>query len=188
MTQKNTKNKPLNACPYCGGSARGYIKTVESFKTIHYYYVMCTECGASTEQYNTEFSRLQENGKFHVLTKKEAIEKAINDWNNQNFSIKTRLPHMSYKEKTIWYIEKLLSKAWHGSMIPASSPEFKTGWKLRKIAESRELLKLHSEINYDLSGVAKILFNDFHVKDIIYQYLQERDRKSSGQREVIGNC
>lgn len=65
MIQKNTI-KTLNPCPYCGGSARGYIKTVESFKTIHSYYVMRTECGASTDKYNTEFSMLQENGKFHV--------------------------------------------------------------------------------------------------------------------------
>lgn len=173
MTQKKYYKKTLKPCPYCGGNAE--IKTVPiefySGRTINKYYVECLECKADTDWYATYFGFIFAN-KTHRLTKKEAIEKAINDWNNQNFNIKTRLPHMSDREKTIWYIEKLLFKAWHGSMIPASSPEFITGWKLREIAESRELLKLHSGMDYDLSEVARTLFNDFHVKDIIYQYMQ----------------
>lgn len=166
------KNNTLKPCPYCGGNAKGHIKTIESFKTIHNYYVMCTECGASTNKYDTEFSLLQENGTFRILTKKEAIRKVINDWNNHKFNTQTRLLHMSDKERILWRIERLLSIAWYG-LASNDSPEFKTGWKLRKIAENRELLKLHSGIDYDLSEVARILFNDFNVKDIIYQYMQK---------------
>lgn len=172
MTQKNAINQTLKPCPYCGGIAKGSVKTVESFRRIHNYYVTCTECCASTEKYNTVFSMLQD-GKFHVLTKKEAIEKAVNDWNNEIFDTPTRLAHMSDTEKIIWKIEKLLSMAWYGAMVPVDSPEYITGWKLRKIAENMELLRLHSEISYDLEEVARILFDDFHVKDIIYQYLNE---------------
>ena len=46
----------LKLCHYCGGIAKSYIKTVESFKKIHNYYVVCTECGASTDRYETEFA------------------------------------------------------------------------------------------------------------------------------------
>ena len=31
---------------------------------------------------------------------------------------------------------------------------------------------LHSDINYDMSEVARILFNDIQVKDIIFGYLE----------------
>lgn len=68
----------LKPCPYCGGIAKGYIKTVESFRKIHNFFVVCIECGASTERYNTEFAMLC-GGKLHVLTQKEAINKAVND-------------------------------------------------------------------------------------------------------------
>lgn len=172
MTQKKYYKKTLKPCPYCGGNAEGCIKTVKTFCTIHSYYVMCTECGASTDKYDTEFPMLQENGKFHVLTEKEAIKKVINDWNNHKFNTQTRLLHMSDKERVLWWIERLLSIAWHG-LASNDSPDFIAGWKLRKIAESRELLKLHSGIDYDLSEVARTLFNDFHVKDIIYKYMQK---------------
>lgn len=81
---------------------------------------------------------------------------------------------MTDKERTLWWIEKLLSIAWYGAMISTDSPDFIAGWKLREIAENRELIKLHSEINYDLGEVAKVLFNDFRVKDIIYQFFEDR--------------
>ena len=77
-------------------------------------------------------------------------------------------------ERKIWYIEKLLSMAWYGAMVPMDSPEYLTGWRLRKIAEEKGLLRLDSGISYDLEKVASTLFNDFHVKDIIYQYLQDK--------------
>lgn len=106
----------LIPCPYCGGIAEGYMKTVESFKKIHNYYVECTECGASTDRYDTEFARRQ-NGKFHVLTHKEAIEKAVNDWNNGIFDTKTKLQHMTEQEKILWYAVNLLKDAWYGANV-----------------------------------------------------------------------
>ena len=75
--------------------------------------------------------------------------------------------------RTLWWVERLLSIAWHG-LASNDSPDFIAGWKLREIAENRELIKLHSEINYDLGEVAKVLFNDFRVKDIIYQFFEDR--------------
>lgn len=162
----------INTCPYCGGQAKMYVETVRSFIFIHKYYVACTECGAATNQHNTEFST-QINGKMRVLNEKEAIKEVTNDWNEHKFNTKTRLAHMSDKERVLWWTERLLSIAWYG-LASNDSPEFIAGWELREIAESRELIKLHSEINYDLSEVSKVLFNDFHVKDIVYQYLQKR--------------
>lgn len=81
---------------------------------------------------------------------------------------------MSDTEKAIWYIKKLLSMAWYGAMISVDSPEYITGWKLRKIAEEMELLKLYSGINYDLGEVAKKIFVNDHVKDIISRYFEEK--------------
>ena len=168
----STKIIKIDTCPYCGGQAELMTKTVRSFIFIHKYYVACIECGAATYQHDTEFST-RINGKFRILTEKEAIKEVINNWNNHKFNTQTRLLHMSDRERTLWWIERLLSIAWYG-LASNDSPDFIAGWKLRKIAENRQLIKLHSGINYDLSEVAKILFNDFHVKDIIYQYLQDK--------------
>ena len=63
--------------------------------------------------------------------------------------------------------------AWYGAMIPVDSLEYITGWKLRKIAEEKELLKLNSDVSYDLSSISRILFDDFYVKDIMSQYFKD---------------
>lgn len=152
------------------------MKTVESFRKIHNYYVICTECGASTERYNTEFAMLQD-GKFHVLTKKEAIEKAIHDWNNGIFDTQTKLLHMTEQEKLLWHIEYLLGVAWHGAMVPMDSLKWKTAWKLRKIAEGKGLLVLQSDIEYDLGEVAKVMFDDIQVLDLIASYLNAYEKE-----------
>ena len=80
---------------------------------------------------------------------------------------------MSYKDKVIWQIRSLLADAWYGAMVPTDSPEWKTAWKLRKIAEDKGLLVLQSKKQYDLGEVARVLFNDIEVKDIIFGYLEE---------------
>ncbi len=89
----------LKACPYCKGTAKGHIKTVESFRKIHNYYVECTECGASTERYNTECAYYLDGKRFSSMTKREAISKAVSDWNNEIFDTKTKLLHMTEQEK-----------------------------------------------------------------------------------------
>lgn len=160
----------LNICHYCGGIAEGHIKTVESFRKIHNYYVKCTGCGASTERYNTEFA-IHQNGKFHVLTKKEAIEKAVYDWNNGIFDIATRLSHMSAAEKLLWYTEGLLKVAWYGANVLVGSLRWETAWKLRKIAEEQKLLKISTK--NDLGEVARVLLDNFGVKPIVGKYIEE---------------
>lgn len=162
----------LKSCPYCGGIAKGHIKIVESFKKIQTYYVECTECGASTERYTTEFAMLQ-NGKFHVLTRKEAIEKAIYDWNNGIFDAKTRLLHMTEQEKIIWYTADLLGVAWYGVNILVGSLQWETAWKLRKMAEERKLLRLSSVKDYDMEKIAEELLHDDLVKCVVCSYLEE---------------
>ncbi len=165
----------INPCPYCGGEAELMTKTVNFCNdTVINFYVECLGCKAATNKYNTYFGYLQPNMTIRRLTKKEAVQKTINDWNNEIFSNQTRLLHMSDTEKAIWYIKKLLSMAWYGAMISVDSPEYITGWKLRKIAEEMELLKLYSGINYDLGEVAKKIFVNDHVKDIISRYFEEK--------------
>jgi len=161
----------LKACPYCKGIAKGYIKTVESFRKIHNYYVICTECGASTERYNTECAMLQ-NGKFYVLTPKEAIKKAVDDWNNGIFDTQTKLLHMTEQEKILWYAENLLGVAWYGANVLVGSLRWETAWKLRKIAEDKGLLVLHSDTKYDLGEVAEILTEDKQVVELVTSYLK----------------
>lgn len=45
---------------------------------------------------------------FHVLTQKEAIKKAVNNWNNGIFDTRTKLLHMAEQEKILWYATDLL--------------------------------------------------------------------------------
>ena len=106
------------------------------------------------------------------MSKKAAIGLVVADWNERRFNPYTELIHMSYKDKIIWQIRSLLTDAWYGAMVPMDSPEWKTGWALRKIAENKKLLVLHGNINHDLGEVARILFNDIQVKDIIFGYLE----------------
>ncbi|MBD5535132.1 MAG: hypothetical protein HDQ99_05670 [Lachnospiraceae bacterium] len=160
----------LNICPFCKGIAERYIKTVESFRKIHNYYVACTECGASTDRYNTEFAMLL-NGKFHVLTHNEAIRKSVNDWNNGVFDTPTRLLHMTEQEKILWYTEDLLKVAWYGANVLVGSSRWETAWKLRKIAEEQKLLKISTE--NDLREVARVLLNNCRVRPIVCKYLEE---------------
>lgn len=162
----------LKPCPYCGGIAKGYIKTVKSFKKIHNYFVECTECGASTERYTTEFATIQ-NGKSHVLTHKEAIRRSVNDWNNGIFDTKTKLLHMTEQEKILWYAADLLKAAWYGVNVLVGSLRWETAWKLRKIAEEKELLSLNSGKDYDMGAVADELLHDGTVRCIVGNYLEE---------------
>lgn len=164
----------IDPCPYCGGQATLMTKTVNFCNdTIINYYVECSDCKAATNQYNAYFGTLY-YGRMRRLTEKEAIEKSINDWNNHNFNNQTRLSHMSDAEKTLWYIEKLLSIAWHGATVPLDSPEYIRGWQLREIGEDMELLKLGSGVDYDLGEVARKIFVDNHVKNIISQYFDQK--------------
>lgn len=172
LWQRKLKIKP---CPYCGGQAELMTKTVNFCNdTIINFYVECPDCKAATERYDTYFGTLCSDGRMRKMVEREAILRAIRDWNNHNFNVQTKLLHMTHTEKTMWYIEKLLSMVWYGAMIPLDSPEYIRGWQLRKIAEDMELLKLYSGINYDLGEVAKKIFVNDHVKDIISRYFEEK--------------
>lgn len=100
------------------------------------------------------------------------------------FNAYTKLMHMSYKDKVIWQIRSLLTDAWYGAMVPVDSPEWKTAWKLRKVAEDRGLLVLQSKKQYDLGEVARTLFNDIEVKDIIFGYLEEVNNMNLDPDEI----
>lgn len=162
----------LKPCPYCGGIAEGYIKTVESFRKIHNYYVECTGCGASTDRYDTEFA-MSQNGKFHVLTHKEAIRRTVNDWNNGIFDTKTKLLHMTEQEKILWYTANLLKVAWYGANVLMGSLRWETAWELREIAEERKLLSLDRGKDYDMEVVAGELLHDDTVRCIVSNYIKE---------------
>lgn len=175
----------LRLCPYCSGTPKlkkASVKFIE--KDIDKYYVECADCGAATIQYDTFFGYSISGGKFHALSKKEAISLVTTDWNEQKFNPYTKLKHMSYKDKVIWQIRSLLTDAWYGAMIPMDSPEWKTGWKLRKVAEDRGLLVLQSKKQYDLDEVVRVLFNDIEVKDIIFGYLEEVNNMNLDPDEV----
>ncbi len=175
----------LNLCPYCNGIPKikkVSVKFIEN--SIDKYYVECSDCGAATIQYDTFFGYSISGGKFHALSKKEAIGLATANWNEQKFNPYTKLKHMPYKDKVIWQIRSLLTDAWYGAMVPIDSPEWKTGWALRKIAENKKLLVLHSNINYDLGEVARVLFNDTEVKDIIFGYLEEVNNMNLDPDEI----
>ena len=107
---------------------------------MHNYYVACTGCGASTERYDTCFAMLQD-GKFHVLSHKEAVEKAVCDWNNGIFDTKTKLLHMTGQEKMLWHTADLLKVAWYGANVLVGSLRWETAWELRKVAEGTEIIK-----------------------------------------------
>lgn len=163
----------LKPCPYCGGIAKESINTVESFRKIHNYFVVCTECGASTDRYDTEFAYYINGKSFRPMTKEEAAGKAINDWNNVIFDTKTRLLHMTEQEKILWYTADLLKVAWYGANVLVGSLRLETAWKLRKMAEERKLLSLTSRKDYDLEVVADELLHDDAVRCIVSSYLEE---------------
>ena len=163
----------LKPCPYCGGIAKGHIKTVESFKKIHSYYVECTECGASTDRYDTEFAYSINGKRFRPMTKEETVEKAVCDWNNGIFDTKTRLLHMTEQEKILWHTADVLKVAWHGVNVLVGSLRWETAWKLRKMAEEKELLRLDSEKDYDMEKVADELLHDDTVRCVVISYLEK---------------
>lgn len=175
----------LKPCPYCGGIAEGHIKTVESFKKINSYYVVCTECGASTERYTTEFAMSQNGKRFRPMTKEEAIRETVNDWNNGIFDTKTKLLHMTEQEKILWYAADLLKVAWYGVNVLVGALRWETAWKLRKMAEERKLLSLNSENDYDLEVVADELLHDDTVRCIVCNYLEEI--RNSQEESANGN-
>lgn len=162
----------LRQCPYCGGIAEGHIKMVESFKKMHIYFVACTGCGASTDRYNTEFAMLQ-NGKFHVLTRKEAIENAVYDWNHGIFDTWTKLLHMTEWEKILWHVADLLGAAWYGANVLVESLRWETAWKLRRMAEERKLLSRDGGKDYDMEAVADELLHDDGIRCVVCSYLEE---------------
>lgn len=135
-------------------------------------------------KYDTYFPVSIYGSEFHVMSRKKAIKTVSDYWNKQMFNPHTRLSHMSYKDKIIWQIRSLLADAWYGAMVPTDSPEWKTAWKLREIAEDRGLLVLHSRKQDDLNEVARILFNDIQVKDIFFGYLEEVNNMNLDPDEV----
>lgn len=161
----------LKPCPYCGGIAKGHIKTVESFRKVHNYYVACTGCGASTERYGTCFAYSINGKRFRPMTKEEAVGKAMCDWDNGIFDTRTKLLHMAEQEKILWHTADLLKVAWHGVNVLVGSLRWETAWELRRIAEGKGLLVLHSGVNYDLEEVAKVLLGDAHVEGLVASYL-----------------
>ena len=175
----------LKKCPYCNGIPKvkkASVKFLE--KKIDKYYAECSDCGAATIQYDTYFPVSIYGSEFHVMSRKEAIKTVSDQWNKKMFNPYTRLSHMSYKDKIIWQITSLLTDAWYGAMVPTDSPEWKTAWKLRKIAEDKELLVLHSRKQNDFDEAARILFNDIEVKDIIFGYLEEVNNMNLDPDEV----
>lgn len=181
-------NSILDSCPYCKGKAK-IKKATTTFcnHTVDQYYVECSGCGASTDAFNTYFALVQQ-GKSQVLTEKGAVEHAISDWNDHTFNVRTRLSHMSYKEKIIWQIKRLLSIVVHGGMYSTDSIEHVNGWKIREIAEHKGILKMHSDNLNDLGEISKELFNDREVRSIIFKYLEEKDKWNIGQEEIEEWC
>lgn len=107
------------------------------------------------------------------MTKEEAAEKAVCDWNNGIFDTQTRLLHMTEHEKILWYTADLLKVAWYGVNVLVGSLRWETAWKLRKIAEEKKLLRLDSGKDYDLEVVADELLHDDTVRCIVCNYLEE---------------
>ena len=165
----------LIQCPHCNGMADIKKSSVDfaNNSIIHNYHVECTECGASTEKYDTYFGFVMNGKRFRPMTEKGAIHQAVCDWNNGIFDVQTRLAHMSNAEKILWHIENLLSDAWYGTNVSVDSMQWKTAWELRKIAENKKLLSIKSDKDYDLGEVAKVLYADSHVLELITMYLNE---------------
>lgn len=120
-----------------------------------------------------------QNGKSHMLTHKEAIEKAIYDWNNGIFDTKTKLLHMTEQEKMLWYTEDLLKAAWYGVNVLTESLWWETTWKLRKIAEEQKSLNLSSGEDYDMEVVADELLHD----DIVGYKNQKKEKLDKMRKE-----
>ena len=158
----------LMRCPYCNGTA-DIKKSSVSFvnnSTIHNFYMECTECGASTEKYDIYFGYVMNGKRFRPMTEKEAINQAVNDWNNRIFDTRTRLLHMTDQEKLLWHIEHLLGVAWYGANVSVDSLQWKTAWELREIAEDKKLLSIKSNKRYDLGEVAKALYKDDRLEKL----------------------
>lgn len=127
MPKKITIDYLLNPCPYCGGHPGIKQKSVKFCDdNVDMYYVECSDCGASTNRYDMFFGYYV-SGTFCRLTIQEIFEKLVNDWNEHIFNEETKVSHMSDTEKAICQIEKLLSIAWYGAMVPKDSLEWKTG-------------------------------------------------------------
>ena len=76
-----------------------------------------------------------------MLSHKEAVEKAVCDWNNGIFDTKTKLLHMTGQEKMLWHTADLLKAAWYGANVLVGSLRWETAWELRKVAEGTEIIK-----------------------------------------------
>ena len=164
----------LIQCPYCNGTTDIKKSSVDfvNNSTIHNFHVECTECGASTEKYNTYFGYVMNGKRFRPMTEKEAINQAVCDWNNGIFNVQTRLVHMTNEEKMLWHIENLLSDAWYGANVYIDSLQWKTACELREVAENKKLLSIKSNKDYDLEEVAKVLYEDAHVLELVTMYLE----------------
>ena len=164
----------LMRCPYCNGTAAIKKSSVDfvNNSTIHNFHVECTECGASTEKYNIYFGYVMNGKRFRPMTEKEAINQSVCDWNNGIFNVQTRLVHMTNEEKMLWHIENLLSDAWYGANVSIDSLQWKTACELREIAENKKLLSIKRNKDYDLGEVAKVLYEDAHVQDLMNLYLE----------------
>ena len=95
---------------------------------------------------------------------------------------------MSYKDKTIWQIERLLSIVVHGGMYSTDSIGHVNGWKIREIAENKGILKMHSDNLNDLGEISKELFNDREVRSIIFKYLEEKNEWDFSKDEIKEWC
>lgn len=163
----------LKECPYCRGTAMIKETSMDfADSTIHKYFVECTQCGAATVKYDTYFAYSFDGKTFYHMTKEEAINKAICNWNGGRFDIQTQLSHMTDQEKILWHTEHLLKVAWYGAIVPMESLKWKTAWRLREIAENKRLLSISSRKKYDLGEVAKILVEDIQVVELVASYLK----------------
>lgn len=64
----------------------------------------------------------------------------------------------------MWYTENLLGVAWYGANVLIESLRWKTGWKLRRIAEERKLLRLNSGEDYNMEMIVDELLHDDTLK------------------------
>ena len=89
----------------------------------------------------------------------------------------------------MWYAADLLGVAWYGVNVLVGSLRWETAWKLRTIAEERNLLRLNSGIDYNMEVIADELLRDDTVKCIVCSYLEEIGKLiCNGQEDSgIGN-